>query len=70
MDRESTWLGKRSEPTKSTDRKEKGERETQASNDCQRYQGAGEIRLEVREKKTNFKTWKSPGEKKKVDLIQ
>lgn len=35
MDQERTWLGKRTELTRSLDRKEKEQRETQAGNDCQ-----------------------------------
>lgn len=53
MDRERTWLGKRGKLTKSMDRKEKEERETWASSDCQWRNGDG-IRLEVKGKKTNF----------------
>lgn len=35
MDQERTWLAKRSELTRSTDRKEKEQRETQSGNDSQ-----------------------------------
>lgn len=53
MDQEGMWPGKRSEMTRRMDRKGKEQRETQAGNDGQWGLG-GDIRLEVKGKKTHF----------------